>query len=128
MVSFWFLCEGVSASWCDVAAKRNEQNICLSSNYRLGYHLGTAALQRVCHFGCFCAGETAVSRVPAEARFLFLLERFDERRGSERLAEAHSREKAGVPVLNFPFTWDKQAITHPFLLCHGRPVNLSIHY
>lgn len=25
----------------------------------------------------------------------------------------HSREKAGVPVLNFLFTWDKQAITHP---------------
>lgn len=34
--------------------------------------------------------------------------------GYERLSETHSRDKARVPVLNFPFTWDKQAITHPF--------------
>lgn len=48
--------------------------------------------------------------------------------GTKRLCELHSGEKAGVPVLNFPFTWDKQAITHPFFLCHGHPVNLSTHY
>lgn len=48
--------------------------------------------------------------------------------GTKRLCELHSGEKAGVPVLNFPFTWHKQAITHPFFLCRGRPVNLSIHY
>lgn len=34
-------------------------------------------------------------------------------RDSSASPKDHSREKTGVPVLNFLFTWDKQAITHP---------------
>lgn len=80
-----------------------------------------------------------VLRRQLSAGFLFFLcqntglrERMSEW-GSEQLSETHSREKAGVPVLNFPFTWDKQAITHPsffffFFQCHGCLLNLSIQY
>lgn len=34
-------------------------------------------------------------------------------RDSSASLKDHSREKAGAPVLNFLFTWDKQAITYP---------------
>lgn len=87
---------------------------------------------RVCARVWLCVHETAVSRVPGVALFYFCQSEgqgdWMSEWGSKRLSETHSWEKAGVPVLNFPFTWDKQAITHPFFLCHGRPVNLSIHY
>lgn len=65
-----------------------------------------------------CCGETAVSGGSQSSTFLFLAERepggdWMSEWDSSASPKDHSREKAGAPVLNFLFTWDKQAITHP---------------